>query len=148
VRTILMLFAVFAGALQPIQAALNSQLAQRGATILWAASISAGVTSLTLAAFALAIWRLPPPSLGLFTSLPPLLWTGGILGAVILGMMTVVPARLGVAMMFICFLAGIIACSLALDQYGALGLPQQSLTIGRAAGAGLILAAVILVRFF
>jgi transporter family-2 protein len=147
VRIILILFAFLAGALQPIQAALNSQFAQRGATILWAASISAGITSLTLAASALLIWRLPLPSLRLFASVPPLLWTGGILGAVILGMMTVVVPRLGAAMMFTCFLAGIVACSLVLDQYGALGLPQQSLTIGRAVGAGLVLVAVILVRF-
>ena len=146
-RIILILFAFLAGALQPVQAALNSQFAQRGATILWAASISAGITSLTLAASALLIWRLPLPSLRLFASLPTLLWTGGILGAVILGMMTVVVPRLGAAMMFTCFLAGIVASSLVLDQYGALGLPQQSLTIGRAVGAGLVLVAVILVRF-
>jgi transporter family-2 protein len=63
-------------------------------------------------------------------------------------MMTVVAPRLGAAMMFTCFLAGIIACSLVLDQYGALGLPQQSLTVGRAVGAGLVLLAVMLVRFF
>jgi bacterial/archaeal transporter family-2 protein len=147
-RIILMLFAFAAGALQPIQAALNSKFAQRGATILWAASISAGITSLTLAASALLIWRLPLPSIRLLASLPPLLWTGGILGAVILGMMTVVVPRLGAAMMFTCFLAGILACSIGLDQCGALGLPHQTLTIGRAIGAGLVLVAVILVRFF
>jgi bacterial/archaeal transporter family-2 protein len=145
---ILMLFAFVAGALQPIQAALNSQFAQRGATILWAASISAGITSLTLSASALLIWRLPLPSIRLMASLPLLLWTGGILGAVILGTMTVVVPRLGAAMMFTCFLAGIIACSLVLDQYGALGLPHQSLTIGRAVGAGLVFVAIVLVRFF
>jgi transporter family-2 protein len=148
VRIILMLFAFVAGALQPIQAALNSQFAQRGATILWAASISAGITSLTLAASALLIWRLPLPSIRLMASLPLLLWTGGILGAVILSMMTVVVPRLGAAMMFTCFLAGIVSCSLVLDQYGALGLPHQTLTIGRSVGVGLVLVAVILVRFF
>jgi bacterial/archaeal transporter family-2 protein len=147
-RIILMLFAFAAGALQPIQAALNSQFAQRGATVLWAASISAGITSLTLAVSALLIWRLPFPSIRSLASLPPLLWTGGILGAVILGAMTVVVPRLGAAMMFTCFLAGIVCCSLVLDQCGALGLPHQSLTIGRAIGVGLVLVAVILVRFF
>jgi bacterial/archaeal transporter family-2 protein len=142
-RIILMLFAFVAGALQPIQAALNSQFAQRGATILWAASISAGITSLTLAASALLVCRLPLPSIRLIASLPPPLWTGGILG-----MMTVVVPRLGAAMMFTCFLAGIIACSSVLDQFGALGLPHQSLTIGRAVGAGLVFVAIVLVRFF
>lgn len=143
-----MLFALIAGALQPIQAALNSQFAQRGATILWSASISGGVTSFTLAAAALFVWRLPPPSLGFLASSPPLLWTGGILGAIILGMMTVVAPRLGAATMFVCFLAGIIVSSLFLDQFGALGLPQQPLTIGRAVGAALVVAAVVLIRFF
>ena len=52
-----------------------------------------------------------------------------MLGAVILGMMTVVAPRLGVALMFVCFLAGIIVCSLLLDQFGVLGLPQQPLTL-------------------
>jgi bacterial/archaeal transporter family-2 protein len=147
VRIVLMLFAITAGALQPLQAAVNSQFAQRGATVLWAASISGAITSLTLAAAALLVWRAPPPSLGSFASVPPLLWTGGVLGAVILGMMTVVAPRLGVALMFVCFLAGIIVCSLLLDQFGVLGLPQQPLTLGRAVGAGLVIAAVLLVRF-
>jgi len=103
---------------------------------------------MVLAASALLICRLPLPSIRLMASLPPLLWTGGVLGAVILGMMTVVVPRLGAAMMFTCFLAGIVCCSLVLDQCGALGLPHQSLTIGRAIGVGLVLVAVILVRFF
>lgn len=144
-RMVLMLFAITAGALQPLQAAVNSQFAQRGATVLWAAAISGAVTSLTLAAAALIVWRAPPP-LASFAAAPPFLWTGGVLGAVILGMMTVVAPRLGAALMFVCFLAGIIVCSLLLDQFGVLGLPQQPLTLGRVAGAGLVIAAVLLVR--
>ena len=48
--------------------------------------------------------------------------------------------------MFVCFLAGIIVCSLVLDQFGVLGLPQQPLTLGRVVGAGLVIAAVLVVR--
>ena len=72
VRMVLMLFAITAGALQPLQAAVNSQFAQRGATVLWAAAISGAVTSLTLAAAALIVWRAPPPPLASFASVPPL----------------------------------------------------------------------------
>jgi bacterial/archaeal transporter family-2 protein len=143
-----MLFALLAGALQPLQAAVNSQFAQRGATVLWATAISAGVTCVTMVTAALFVWRLPPPSPGILASSPPILWTGGILGAVIIGMMAVVAPRLGTALMFVCFVAGIIACSLILDQFGACGLPQQSLTLGRGVGAALIVAAVVLIRFF
>jgi transporter family-2 protein len=143
-----MLFAVIAGALQPLQAAVNSQFAQRGATVLWATAISAAISSVALIATALFILRSPPPSLRLLASLPPLLWTGGVLGALLLGMLTFIAPRLGAAMMFVCFLAGLTVCSLVLDQVGAFGLPQQSMTLGRAAGAGLIVVAVVLVRFF
>lgn len=143
----LMLFALIAGALQPLQAAVNSQFAQRGATVLWATAISAGVTCVIMVAAAL-LWRLPPPSPRFLASAPPILWTGGIIGAVVIGMMAVVAPRLGTALMFVCFVAGIIACSLILDQTGAFGLPQQSLTLGRGVGAVLIVAAVVLIRFF
>lgn len=144
----LMLFAVLVGALQPLQAVVNSQLAQRGATVIWAASISAAISSIALLAVALFVWRMPPPSLEILFSTPPILFMGGVLGALILVMMILVAPRLGVAMMSVCFVAGIVVCSLALDQFGAFGMPQQSLTVGRAAGAGLIVVAVILVRFF
>ena len=36
--------------------------------------------------------------------------------------------------------------SLALDHFGALGVPRQPLNIGRIAGVGLVLAGVLLVR--
>jgi transporter family-2 protein len=143
-----MLLAVLAGAFQPLQAAVNSGLAQRGATVIWASAISATVSVVTLVAAALFIWRLPPPSLRTILSTPPIYLTGGALGAVILLALTFVAPKLGTALTFVCFLAGVTACSLALDQFGALGLPQQALTPGRAIGAGLIVVAVTLVRFF
>jgi bacterial/archaeal transporter family-2 protein len=145
-RTLFMLLAVFAGALLPIQASLNAEFAQRGATALWAAAVSAALSSLTFVVVASIFLRIPPPSLKFFSEVPPWLWWGGFIGAFVLGIMSSVPQRIGAATMIVCFVAGQTLCSLALDHYGVLGLPQQEITLGKLAGAGLIVAGVMFVR--
>ena len=54
--------------------------------------------------------------------------------------------RLGVAMTITLMVGGQLLLSLALDHFGALGVPRQPLNIGRVAGVGLVLAGVLLVR--
>jgi transporter family-2 protein len=144
-RTFFMLLAVLAGAALPIQASVNAEFAQRGATVLWSAAISAALTALTLATIAAAV-RIGPPSLQLFGTVPPWLWWGGFLGVIVLGVMSWLPQRLGAAMMIVCLIAGQALCSLILDYFGVFGLPQQGLTAGRMLGVGFIIAGVALVR--
>src|SRR4051794_1460590 len=141
-RTLFMLVAVLAGAALPIQASINAEFAQRGATGFWSAAISASLTALTLALIATLFLRIPPPSLALFASMPPWLWWGGFLGVVVLGVMSWLPQRIGAAMMIVCFIAGQTLCSLMLDHLGAFGLPQQEVTGGRLVGAALIVGGV------
>jgi transporter family-2 protein len=43
--------------------------------------------------------------------------------------------------------AGQLVCSLGLDHFGAMGVPQQPLTVGRAAGAAMIVAGMLLVKY-
>jgi len=145
-RIFLMVLAFGAGVLQPMQAALNSQLAGRGATVLWASAISAAISTVLLAFCAIVIWRIPPPTLDFIMSAPPVLWIGGVIGAVIVGTLTALASRLGATSMFICFLSGILACSLAIDYFGALGLPHQAPSMGRAIAVVMILVAAILIR--
>src|SRR6185295_725870 len=132
-RTFFMLLAVLAGAALPIQASINAEFAARGATPLWAAGISAALTALTLAAVASLFLRIPAPSPALFTKIPPWLWCGGFLGVIVLGVMSSVPQLI---------------CSMVLDHFGALGLPQQSISAGRLMGAAMIVGGVTLVRIF
>ena len=147
-RTFFMLLAVLAGAALPIQASINAEFAARGATPLWAAGISAALTALTLAAVASLFLRIPAPSPTLFTKIPPWLWCGGFLGVIVLGVMSSVPQRIGAATMIVCFIAGQVICSMVLDHFGALGLPQQSISAGRLMGAAMIVGGVTLVRIF
>jgi transporter family-2 protein len=147
-RTFYMLLAVLAGAALPIQASINAEFAARGATPLWAAGISAALTALTLAVIASLFLRMPAPSPALFTKIPPWLWCGGFLGVIVLGVMSSVPQRIGAATMIVCFIAGQVICSMVLDHFGALGLPQQSVSAGRLMGAAMIVGGVTLVRIF
>jgi transporter family-2 protein len=147
-RTFFMLLAVLAGAALPIQASINAEFAARGATPLWAAGISAALTALTLAVIASLFLRIPAPSPALFTKVPPWLWCGGFLGVIVLGVMSSVPQRIGAATMIVCFIAGQVICSMVLDHFGALGLPQQSISAGRLMGAAMIVGGVTLVRIF
>src|SRR5437762_12568704 len=113
-RNLFMLLAVFAGAVLPVQASINAEFAQRGATVLWSAAISASLTALILAAVATVFLRIAPPSLTLFGAVPPWLWWGGFLGAIVLAIISWLPQRIGAAMMIVCFIAGQTLCSLIL----------------------------------
>jgi transporter family-2 protein len=148
VKNVYILMAVMAGAALPIQASINAEFAARGATPLWAAGFSAALTAVTLAVIATVFIRVPVPSLAVMGQIPLWLWCGGFLGVLVLGVMSSVPQRIGAATMIVCFIAGQTLCSLVLDHFGWLGLPQQSISTGRLAGAALIVAGVALVRLF
>src|SRR3954470_19406451 len=114
-----MLLAVVAGAAFPIQASINGEFAQRGATIFWSVAISAALTAATTGLVAAFVLRIPPPSIEFFTRIPPWLWWGGFLGVLVLGIMSFLPQRIGAATMIACFIAGQALCALLLDYLGA-----------------------------
>lgn len=141
-----MLLVLAAGFAQPIQAMINSHVAERGATVFWAAAISAVVTAVTLAVVAGLILRIAPPSPGLLATVPFFALAGGMIGALVLSAITTVTPKLGATVTYLCFVAGITLSSLLLDQFGVLGLPQQSLTLPRAAGIALIVGGIAVIR--
>ena len=44
--------------------------------------------------------------------------------------------------------AGQLICSLVLDHFGLMNLPQQGLTTGRIIGAAMVFAGVLLVKYW
>jgi transporter family-2 protein len=146
-RILFMLLAVLAGVALPLQAAVNSEFARRGATILWSAAISAALTTVTLALAAIFILRVAPPKWETLAAMPPWLLCGGFFGVIVLGAMSSVPQRIGAATMIACLIAGQTICALLLDHFGARGLAQQDITLGRFAGMAAIGVGVMMVRF-
>jgi transporter family-2 protein len=55
--------------------------------------------------------------------------------------------RLGAAAFITAVIAGQVICSLLVDHYGVMNVPQQGLTASRVLGGMLVFAGVMLVRY-
>ena len=135
--------ALLAGAMLPLQAVINARLARPLGSPLWAAAVSAAVTTVSLVIIGLAMSRGLPRSEGA-AGLPPWSWIGGLCGAIALAAMTATAPRIGAAAMIAMVITGQIAFSLVLDQYGLFGSHSYPLTPRRAVAACLILAGALL----
>jgi bacterial/archaeal transporter family-2 protein len=77
----LQVFAIVAGALLPIQAGINAQLAKSLGHPLWAASVSFALGTLALLIFTLAL-HIPLPAISRAIQMPWYFWIGGLLGVI------------------------------------------------------------------
>jgi transporter family-2 protein len=75
-------------------------------------------------------------------------WTGGFFGAVYLAISIFLVPRLGAAFFVALLVAGQMVASVAFDHFGALGLSEHPLDIPRLIGAVLLVAGVVLIRFY
>ena len=137
--------AAAAGALLPLQAAINARLARLVGSPVWAAAVSGAVLTLVLVLLATAIARAGPRTEG-WQETPWWAWTGGLCGAVVLSATTIVAPRLGTASMIALVMAGQVLCSIILDHYGLLGLPVLPVNSRRLTAATLLLAGAALMR--
>jgi transporter family-2 protein len=140
-----MALALVAGAILPLQAALNARVGQMYQNPFWASLISFLVGTAALAVYIL-IARVPAPSLSVFRQMPPAYWTPGLLGAVYVTSVILVAPKLGVTLTFALIVTGQMLIALLFDQYGLLGLPVKQITPWRLLGALLLVAGVVLVR--
>ena len=124
------LLAVLAGAMLPLQAAINARLGRVVVTV-----------ALTLVAAPIS----RPQTAGL-ASVPWWAWLGGLCGAITLSATTAVAPRLGTARMIALVMVGQVICSLVLDQWGLLDLAAQPFSGKRIAAAALLLAGAALMR--
>jgi transporter family-2 protein len=75
-------------------------------------------------------------------------WIGGPLGALIVLAGAALAPKLGAAAFIAAVVAGQLICSLVLDHFGLMNLPQQGLTTGRIIGAVMVFAGVLLVKYW
>jgi transporter family-2 protein len=141
---VLVLVAIGAGLLLPVQAGVNAQLRLGVGGPLPAALVSFVVGSVGLAAV-LAALRVPV-ALGRAGSVPWWQWTGGLLGATYVASSIVLAPRLGAATLIASTVAGQMLASLVLDRFGWIGFHPHPLTVPRLVGALLVVAGVVLVQ--
>jgi transporter family-2 protein len=85
--------------------------------------------------------------MALFTLSPLLLLGGGLLGALFVTSSIVLTPRIGVAAVVALGIAGQVIASLMLDRFGFLGMAVRELSLGRLAGALMVVAGALMVRF-
>jgi transporter family-2 protein len=142
---VLVALAIALGVLLPVQAGVNAQLRTSLGHPLAAALVSFLVGTAALGLGALAV-RLPVPLVAAWSRSPWWHWGGGLIGAAYVAGAIVLAPRLGAATLIAAVVAGQMLASLLLDQFGWVGFPVHEVTPVRLAGAGLIIAGVVLVQ--
>ena len=142
---LLLLLAVAAGVLLPLQAGINAQLRTALGSPVAAALISFLVGTAGLAVVTLAL-RAPLPLRSAWEASPWWQWTGGLIGAVYVLASIVLAPRLGAATLVAAVVAGQMLSSVLLDQYGLVGFPVHPISAVRLLGAGLVIVGVLLIQ--
>jgi transporter family-2 protein len=141
----LLLLAVVAGAVLPVQAGINAQLRITLGNPLAATLVSFVIGTVALAVVVLGA-RVPLPSAAGLERAPWWHWTGGLLGAVYVAMMILLAPRLGAATLIAAVVAGQMLSSLVLDHYALVGFAAHPISLQRVIGAALVIGGVALVR--
>lgn len=139
------MMALLTGVTFAVQTGINSQLRAFLGSPLQAVFVSFAVGTL-LVAFTLLVRREAPP-LAKWVAMPWWMWLGGMCGLFIVSTNILVVPRLGAALLTSLAIAGQLTTALALDHYGAFGFPVHHISLSRVAGAALLLAGVVLIRY-
>jgi transporter family-2 protein len=143
----LLLVALIAGAVLPVQTAVNNKMAVAVGTPVLGALVSFAVGTLSILIYSLASGE----SLGSLTSskdAPAIAWIGGLLGAFFVTATIILMPRIGVAMTISLIIAGQLITALILDHFGLLGLEVRQVTPLRIVGVVLVGLGAVLIRKF
>jgi transporter family-2 protein len=139
------LLVIGAGTSLALQQVVNAKLRTTLGSPWWAGFASYLVGMLVMLALASLA---PGPRLSLAavsrTTLP--VWSGGLFGAIFIITAILTVPRFGAATVLALVVVGQMIGSLAFDQFGLLGLPQQPVSLGRLVGVGLLIVGVVMVR--
>jgi transporter family-2 protein len=133
-----------AGALLPLQAGINGQVARHLGNVMAAALLSFAVGTLALMVIVLA--QRDMPALQTLKSLSWWHWSGGLLGAFFIATAAFAAPRTGALLFMALLLAGQLFVALLLDHFGWAGFRHSSISVGKVAGLLLVFAGVWLIQ--
>ena len=140
-----MVLATLAGVSVATQQVLNANLGLALKSAAWSGFTSYFVGVICMVLLALAL-RDPLPSVVAAVRIPWWAWSGGLFGAVFIGLAVILVPQLGAANFFVLLVTGQLILSVALDYFGWLGLPQRSIDLQRLLGVLLLIGGVVLIR--
>ncbi|MBD2353137.1 DMT family transporter [Tolypothrix sp. FACHB-123] len=139
--SVYLLLALLSGAILPIQASLNAQLARSLDSIPLAADISYLVGALVLIAL-LSTRQFGHPDWTALPKAPRWSLLGGVLGAWYIASSTYFVSVLGTALTLGFVVCGQAIAGIVTDNFGWLGVPQRRLTQNRRFAVGLLIVSI------
>ncbi len=139
------LLAVAAGVSIVVQQVLNSNLRTALDSAAWSGFVSYLVGLVCMALLALAL-RDPLPAAGIRARIPWWAWSGGLFGAIFIGLAILLVPQLGAATFIALLVTGQMLASVAFDHFGWLGLAQRPIDVPRLIGVALLIGGVVLIR--
>ena len=140
------LLGIASGAFIAIQAPINSQLARGLGLPVAAAAFSFLSGAIVLGLATLVVTRAQGISLDWKAPAPWLFVAGGVLGGAYVTIATILIPRVGAAAVMAFLVAGQLLGGVLLDRIGFLGMAVREISLGRIAGAVLLVAGALLVR--
>ena len=135
-----------AGAVLPVQGAINAQLNTEldAAIAVGAFSFLVATGAMALALAVILVVGAPRPRVPPLASVPWWGWLGGLCGATYVTSVFLLIPEIGAAPVVVLTVAGQQLTSVAVDRYGLLRLPRRSISRDRLAGVVILLAGVAL----
>ena len=140
------LLGILSGAFIAIQAPINSELARGLGLPVAAAAFSFLSGAIVLGIVSLRRSRLQGIALDWRAPAPWLFVAGGVLGGSYVTISTILTPRIGAAALMAFLVAGQLLAGMLLDRIGFLGMAVREISLGRIAGAVLLLAGALLIR--
>lgn len=142
------LLGILAGAFIAIQAPINSQLSKGLGLPVAAAAFSFLSGAVVLGIVSVMITRLQDISLDWRAPAPWLFVAGGVLGGAYVTSAIILTPRLGAAALMAFLVTGQLLAGMMIDRVGFLGVAFREISMGRIAGAVLLLAGALMIRLF
>jgi bacterial/archaeal transporter family-2 protein len=139
------LLAIAAGVSIVVQQVLNSNLRTALNSAAWSGFVSYLVGVVCMALLALAL-RDPLPAASVAVRIPWWAWSGGLFGAIFIGLAILLVPQLGAATFIALLVTGQMLASVAFDHFGWLGLAQRPIDAPRLIGVALLIGGVVLIR--
>ena len=137
---------IVSGAFIAIQAPINSQLARGLGLPVAAAAFSFLSGAIVLGIATLVVTRAQGISLDWKAPAPWLFVAGGLLGGSYVTISTILIPRIGAAALMALIVAGQLLAGMLMDRIGFLGMAVREISLGRVAGAILLMAGAVLIR--
>ncbi|TGK15548.1 DMT family transporter [Leptospira fluminis] len=141
-------FALLSGIAMSIQPGINSLLGKSLESSWLASALSFLVGTFALFLFVLFLGEGRPSGVLYKTVIdnPWWIWTGGLLGALIVTSAIVFAPKLGATGWLALFLVGQVSTALVLEKYGILGFPEKPISLLKIVGLCLLVLGVWLVK--